>query len=96
MKLPGAMISFELKCGYDGGIKLLNNLKLIILAVSLGGVESLIEHPASMTHSTYNAQELADTNISEGLVRLSIGIEYVEDLWNDLEQALKKTIIIIY
>ncbi len=90
MKLPGAIISFELKCGYDGGIKLLNNLKLIILAVSLGGVESLIEHPASMTHSNYNAQELADANISEGLVRLSIGIEYVEDLWNDLEQALKK------
>lgn len=67
--------------------KLLNSLDLITLAVSLGDAETLIQHPASMTHSTYSAEELAEYHISEDLVRLSVGLEAVEDIIADLENA---------
>jgi methionine-gamma-lyase len=63
---------------------------LITLAVSLGDCDSLIEHPASMTHSTYNAQELEEVGISEGLIRLSVGLEDPSDIITDLKLALKK------
>ncbi len=88
MKLPGAMIAFELNGGLDAGIRFIDALKLFICAVSLGDAESLAQHPASMTHSTYTPEEKARHLISDGLVRLSIGLESPDDLWNDLQQAL--------
>jgi len=66
----------------------MNNVKLCKLAVSLGDAETLIEHAASMTHSTYTKEELASAGISEGLVRLSVGLEDPEDIISDLKQAL--------
>ncbi|MBP1924238.1 methionine-gamma-lyase [Sedimentibacter acidaminivorans] len=92
MKLPGAMIAFELKGGFDAGKMLMNNLELCILAVSLGDTETLIQHPASMTHSPYTSEERALCGISEGLVRLSIGLEDPDDIIADLKQALDKLI----
>lgn len=89
MSGPGAMISFELKGGYPAGEKLMNNVKLAILAVSLGGVETLIQHPASMTHAGVLEVDRIKAGISNGLVRYSVGIEDVEDLIADLEQALR-------
>jgi methionine-gamma-lyase len=88
MKGPGCMISFELKGGLEAGRILMNNVKLILLAVSLGGVESLIQHPASMTHSKLSRENRLQSGITDGLVRLSVGIEDVEDILHDLDQAL--------
>jgi methionine-gamma-lyase len=87
---PGAMISFELKGGIQAGKILMNNVKLCLLAVSLGGVESLIQHPASMTHSKMDKEKRQAAGISDGLVRFSVGIENVEDIIADLKQALEK------
>ena len=90
MKDFGAMISFELKGGFEAGKTLLNNLKLCSLAVSLGDTETLIQHPASMTHSPYTKEEREASGITDGLVRLSVGLENVEDIIADLEQGLEK------
>ena len=89
MRGTGTMISFELKGGLEAGRKLMNNVKMCILAVSLGGVETLIQHPASMTHSKVSAQAKAAAGITDGLVRFSVGIENVEDIIADLRQALE-------
>lgn len=86
----GSMISFDLKGGEKEAFKFLNSLKLIKLAVSLGGTESLAEHPASMTHSDISLADKAVMSIGEGLVRISVGVEHPEDLINDIEQALEK------
>ncbi len=88
-KLPGGMIAFELKGGFKAGEIFMNNVKFCQLAVSLGGVESLIQHPASMTHLTMGPEAREKAGISEGLVRLSVGIENVNDIINDLENAFK-------
>ncbi len=88
MKGPGAMISFGLKDGLPAGKRLMNNVKLCVLAVSLGGVETLIQHPASMTHSKVEKQAREHSGITDGLVRLSVGIEDADDIVNDLRQAL--------
>ncbi len=87
---PGAMISFGLKGGLEAGRKLMNNVHLALLAVSLGGIETLIQHPASMTHSTLSAEVRRSAGITDGLVRLSVGIEDLDDIITDLEQALLK------
>ncbi len=87
---PGALISFGLKGGFEAGKTMMNNVKISILAVSLGGVESLIEHPASMTHSKVSKEDKQKAGISDGLVRYSAGIEDINDLIWDLEQALAK------
>lgn len=84
----GGMIAFELKGGYGAGIAMMNRLTLIRRAVSLGDAETLIQHPASMTHSTYSREEREAHGISEGLVRISVGLEQVEDILEDLHQAL--------
>lgn len=70
--------------------RLLNHVNLCTLAVSLGSVDTLIEHPASMTHSTYTSKELREFGISESLVRLSVGLEDPDDLIDDLQTAFKK------
>lgn len=89
MKMPGGMIAFELKGGLDTGRRFMNALSLFSRAVSLGGAESLAQHPASMTHSTYTREERALHDISEGLVRLAVGLEDLDDLLADITQALK-------
>ena len=86
----GSMISFELKGGFEAGRVMMNNVQMAILAVSLGGVETLIQHPASMTHSKVTAEGKLKAGITDGLVRYSVGIEDVDDLMADLEQALQK------
>lgn len=87
---PGSMISFGLKGGFEAGKKLMDNVHLAILAVSLGGVESLIQHPASMTHAGVSKENKLKAGITDDLVRLSIGIEDINDIINDLKQALEK------
>ena len=88
MKLPGAMIAFELNGGVSAGRKLMNNVKLCSLAVSLGDTETLIQHPASMTHSPYTKEEREACGITDGLVRLSVGLEDAADIIADLEAVL--------
>ncbi len=90
MSGPGAMISFELKGGVEAGKILMNSVKLMLLAVSLGGIETLIQHPASMTHSKLSPADRHHAGISDGLVRLSVGIEKIDDLVRDMDQALAK------
>jgi cystathionine gamma-lyase len=86
----GGMISFEIRGGEKEAVSFLESLELFTLAESLGGVESLIEHPALMTHSSITAKERADAGIKDSLIRVSIGVEEVADLIADLEQALGK------
>jgi len=88
MALPGGMISFGLKGGIDAGKALINSVRLCTLAVSLGGVETLIQHPASMTHASMGPEARKRAGITDGLVRISVGIENVDDLIADLDQAL--------
>jgi methionine-gamma-lyase len=90
MRGPGAMMSFGVRGGLKGAETLLNSVKLITLAVSLGGVESLMESPALMTHAGVPSAEREKAGISDELVRLSVGIEECDDLISDLEQALAK------
>lgn len=84
----GSMISFELKGGFEAGRSLMNSVKLATLAVSLGGVETLIEHPASMTHASMSRAAREEAGFADGLVRYSVGIEDADDLIADLDQAL--------
>jgi len=84
----GGVLAFVLKGGYRAGRGLMEHVQMIRLAVSLGGVESLIEHPASMTHSEYSKKEREKAGIYDGLVRLAVGLEYAEDIVSDLRHAL--------
>ena len=86
----GGVLCFQVRGGLEAGIKLMNSMKLCTLAVSLGSVETLISHPASMTHSLITGEERLKVGITDNLVRLSVGIENVEDIIQDLEQALGK------
>ncbi len=86
----GGVLCFQVRGGLEAGIKLMNFMKLCTLAVSLGSVETLISHPASMTHSLITREERLKAGITDNLVRLSVGIESVEDIIQDLEQALEK------
>ena len=86
----GTMLSFGLKGGLSAGTTLMNEVKLATLAVSLGGVETLIQHPASMTHAAVSKENKEEAGITDDLVRYSAGIENVEDMINDLDQALNK------
>lgn len=90
MKQFGGMIAFELKGELEDGIKMMNELQLIKRAVSLGDAETLIQHPASMTHSTYEPEERLEHGITDGLIRLSVGLETPDDIIADLVQALDK------
>ncbi|QID19321.1 methionine gamma-lyase [Nitrogeniibacter mangrovi] len=88
MKLPGGMLAFELRGGIEAGRRFMNALGLVTRAVSLGDAETLAQHPASMTHSFYTPEERRAHMISEGLVRLSAGLEDLDDLLDDVDQAL--------
>jgi len=86
----GGMVSFELKGPASDAILLLNNLNHFDLATSLGGVRSMICHPASMTHSSMTPEQRFDSGLPDGLIRMSVGLEDVEDLIEDLDQAIKQ------
>lgn len=89
MKHPGAMLSFELKGGLQGGIDFMDKLKMCTRTVSLGTCDTLLSHPASMTHYSVPKEEKDKYGISDGLIRMNVGIESVQDILNDLQQALK-------
>jgi methionine-gamma-lyase len=84
----GGMLAFELKGGYDAAYRAIGRTRICLLAVSLGGVESLITHPASMIHTHQSDAQRASAGISPSLIRLSVGVENVEDIIADLDQAL--------
>lgn len=88
MRQFGGMVAFELKGGMRAGIRFMDALQLVTRAVSLGDAETLAQHPASMTHATYTLEERQAHGISEGLVRLSVGLEDIDDLLADIQQAL--------
>lgn len=90
MQAFGGILAFKVKGGLEAGKKLLNNLEMITIAVSLGDAETLIQHPASMTHSPYTKEERELAGITDGLIRLSVGLENVEDIILDLEKAFLK------
>src|SRR4029079_14369145 len=89
MAHPGAMLSFELKDGLQAGKKFINKLQMCVRAVSLGTCDTLLSHPASMTHHGVPKQKREQYGITDGLIRMSVGIENVADITTDLEQALK-------
>lgn len=89
MKRAGGVIAFEIDGSFDDAVRFMNQLKMCHIAVSLGDAETLIQHPASMTHSPYTEEERAAAGISETLIRISVGLEHVDDIIEDLEQALK-------
>jgi methionine-gamma-lyase len=88
MRQPGGLVAFELEGGVEAGMAFMNRLELVVRAVSLGDAETLVQHPASMTHATYSADERRRHGISDSLLRLSVGLENVEDLVADIAQAL--------
>ncbi|MGV2872053.1 methionine gamma-lyase [Colwellia sp. E150_009] len=90
MKAAGGVIAFELNTDIAGGANFINNMQLFSIAVSLGDAESLIQHPASMTHSPYTQEERTEAGISDSLIRISVGLEDVNDIIADLQQALIK------
>lgn len=89
MPCGGGMVAFEMKGGYEAGVALMEHVRISTLVVSLGNVDSLISHPASMTHSNLTPEVRRAMGIADGLVRYSIGIENVEDLIADIGQALE-------
>lgn len=89
MHAGGGIMAFEIEGVFEDAVEFMNQLKLSSIAVSLGDAETLIQHPASMTHSPYEPEERAAAGISETLVRLSVGLEHPEDIINDLQQALE-------
>ncbi len=89
MKGFGTMLCFGLEGGFEAGRRMMNAVKLCALAVSLGSVESLIQHPASMTHAGVPSREREEAGITDDLVRLSVGCEGYEDLEADLARALE-------
>lgn len=88
MRKPGGMLSFELKAGLEGGKAFMNRLQLCTRTVSLGTVDTLLSHPASMTHYSVPKEQREKYGITDGLIRMNVGIENVEDILSDLEQAL--------
>jgi methionine-gamma-lyase len=85
---PGAMLAFEVAGGHDAAARLMRAVRLVTPAVSLGATDSLIEHPAGLTHRLVDPQARLAAGITPGLLRLSVGLEDPTDLWADLEQAL--------
>ena len=90
MSMPHAVVCFEAKGSRQDAARFMNSLKLCKIAVSLGDCETLFEHPATMTHSPLSAEELKAAGISETLIRVSVGLEDIEDIIADVEQAFEK------
>ena len=92
MKAGGGIVTFEIKSGLEGGKQFLDRLELFSLTANLGDVRSIATHPASTTHSKLTVEQRLDVGITDGLVRLSIGLENVEDIWGDIQNALNSSI----
>lgn len=88
MKLGGNIIAFELKGGKEAGKKFINSMKLFSISANLGDTRTIVTHPATSTHSKLNATELAQANLTEGLIRISVGLEHISDIFNELNTAL--------
>jgi cystathionine beta-lyase/cystathionine gamma-synthase len=88
MRNGGTVVAFDLRGGSTAGAEMVRRCSLVVSAASFGGPESLITHPASMTAATLSPDERASMGIGEGMIRLSVGLEHVEDVWADLEAAL--------
>lgn len=88
MSHPGAMMSFELKDGFDAGVRFMNRLQLCTRTVSLGTCDTLLSHPASMSHSSVPRENRLEYGITDGLIRMSVGMENIEDILDDFQQAL--------
>ena len=91
MTAGGGIVCFEVKGGVESGRKFLNNLKMISLTANLGDTRSIASHPASTTHSKLSEQERSAVGITPGLIRISVGLEYIDDIINDIAQALDKS-----
>jgi methionine-gamma-lyase len=89
MRHPGALLSYELKGGIDAGKKFIDKLQVCVRAISLGTLDTLVSHPASMSHMSVAKEERIKFGITDGLIRMSVGIENIADILNDLEQALQ-------
>jgi O-succinylhomoserine sulfhydrylase len=89
MKQGGSIVAFEIKGGIESGRKFLDAIKLCSLSANLGDTRSIITHPASTTHSKLSREDRLEVSITDGLVRVSVGLEYVDDIINDLKQALE-------
>lgn len=89
MKLGGNIIAFEVKGGVEGGRAFLNKIKVLSLSANLGDTRTIVTHPASTTHSKLSTEDRMETGITDGLVRISVGLEHTDDIINDLNQALK-------
>ena len=87
---PGSIFAFELAGGFEAAARVLESVEIMVSAVSLGATDTLIQHPAGLTHHCVSEEGRAATGISESLLRISVGLEDPEDLWADLEQALEK------
>lgn len=90
MRHPGALMSYDLKGGLEAGQRFIDALQMCVRAVSLGTVDTLVSHPASMSHASLKREERITYGITDGLIRMSVGIENIADILNDLEQALKR------
>jgi len=89
MKGFGGMISVEVEGGVEGARRFANKLRIWTIAESLGGFESLLNHPWTMTHASISEEQRIKNGLKPGLMRFSVGLEHVDDLWNDLNQALE-------
>ena len=89
MKWGGGIVTFEIEGGLQAGRNFLDKLQLFSLTANLGDTRSIATHPASTTHSKLSSAQREEVGISDGLIRLSIGLESLEDIWMDVEQALK-------
>jgi methionine-gamma-lyase len=89
MRHAGALMSFELKGGIEAGSKFINKLQMCVRAISFGTPDTLLSHPASMSHMGIPREERIKSDITDGLIRMSVGIENIEDILNDLSQALE-------
>jgi O-succinylhomoserine sulfhydrylase len=88
MKLGGNIVAFEIKGGIEAGRKFIDAIQLCSRSANLGDTRSIVTHPASTTHSKLSEEERLETGISPGLVRVSVGLEHVDDIIGDLKQAL--------
>jgi O-succinylhomoserine sulfhydrylase len=88
MKKGGNIISFEVKGGLEAGRKFIDATQLCSLSANLGDSRSIITHPSSTTHSKLSQEEQSEVGITPGMIRLSVGLEHHEDIWNDLKEAL--------
>jgi methionine-gamma-lyase len=90
MRYPGALMSYDLKGGLEAGKRFIDALQMCVRAVSLGTVDTLVSHPASMSHAGLKREDRIKYGIPDGLIRMSVGIENIADILNDLDQALQK------